>query len=67
MGVLAVSVHECHGQNLAATPDPEPFPEHVVIDFRACHTLGKIKKAAQRLKAAAMTRGWQYQQAEASG
>ena len=34
-GVLALTVTDCRKQDLAAKPDPEPFPEHVVIDFRA--------------------------------
>lgn len=58
-GVLAVVVSECKAQQLAVTPDPEPFPEHVLIDFTGLSE-NEIKKKAKLLKAAAEARGWQY-------
>jgi len=60
VGVMAVSVQECKVNELPATPDPKPFPEHVAIDFTG---LGgsQIEKKSKKLKAAAEARGWQYQ------
>lgn len=58
-GVMAVTVTECRGFDLPVWPDPEPFPEHAVIDFGA---LGRnaINRAAKRLRDAASRRGWRY-------
>ena len=33
IGVLAVTVSECDTLDLPAIPDPQTFPEHVLIDF----------------------------------
>lgn len=60
VGVLAVTVAECQSIDLTVFPDPIPFPEHAVIDFSGFEE-GQIKKKAKQLKAAAETRGWQYQ------
>ena len=59
VGVMALTVAECGKQELPVTPDPEPFPEHVVIDFRDCSN-ADIKTKAQYLTRAAVLRGWQY-------
>ena len=59
IGVLALTVAECWQQELPVTCDPEPFPEHVVIDFRDCSN-ADIKTKAQYLTRAAVLRGWQY-------
>src|SRR4051812_30920381 len=45
-GVLAVACLECNSEQLPVTPDPEPFPEHVVIVFQGlsggqCEKKGK--------------------------
>jgi hypothetical protein len=32
-GVLGITVSECTDLELKVTPDPEPFPEHVLIDY----------------------------------
>lgn len=58
-GVVAVRVEECAAVNLPARHAPEPFPEHVVIDFSS---LGRsaIGKVAKRLRDAASRRGWLY-------
>ncbi len=58
-GVMAVSCAECGDLDMPVIPDPEPFPEHVVIDFSA---LGKsaVEKAAKKLRVRAETRGWLY-------
>ena len=33
VGTVAVTVEECTEESLPVRPDPEPFPEHAVIDF----------------------------------
>ena len=58
-GVVAVSVAECEQQELPVKPDPVPFPEHVVIDFRD-FSESKIRTKAKHLTHAARIRGWQY-------
>ena len=58
-GVMAVARGECAELDLPVEPDPEPFPEHVVIDFSG---LGKsaVEKAAKKLRVRAETRGWLF-------
>lgn len=62
VGVLAVSVAECESLDLAAEPDPVPFPAHAVIRFDSC-TPSQIEKKAKYLKAAGEARGWLHQAA----
>ena len=59
-GVVAVTVAECGEQDLPVEPDPNPFPEHVVIKFDDCSN-SQIKTKAKKLTRAAEARGWQYQ------
>jgi len=59
-GVLAVTVQECHDQQLNAFSDPGPFPEHAVIDF-AGHSENQIRKKAKALRSVSEKRGWQFQ------
>lgn len=59
IGVMAVSVPECSDLALSVIPDPEPFPEHVLIDFSA-HGKSAIEKKAKQLKVKAETRGWLF-------
>ena len=58
-GVMAVTVAECHDQDLRPEHDPDPYPEHAVIDFsglsRRC-----IRSTAKKLTECANRRGWQY-------
>jgi hypothetical protein len=56
-GTVAVSVGECAGEKLPARPDPEPFPEHAVIDFNGLSD-GQCLSKSKKLKAKAQTRGW---------
>jgi hypothetical protein len=59
-GVTAVTVDECIAEGLPARPDPDPFPEHAVVDFTGVqekHWRSKSKK----LQAKARARGWLYQ------
>ena len=59
-GVLAVNVEECGQQGLPVTSDPDPFPEHVLIDFSNCSNT-ETRTKAQHLRRAALHRGWQFQ------
>ena len=59
-GVLVVSVQECKGQDLPVISDPVPYPEHVAINFSGLSNSVRERKA-KILRAAAVTRGWQYQ------
>lgn len=59
-GVLAITVTECVRESLPARADPQPFPEHAVVDFSTC-TDGQIEKKSKRLKVLAEQRGWQFQ------
>ena len=59
-GVLGVLVSECERRGLEVLPDPKPFPDHVVVDFRFL-SKGKAKKAAAFLRDQAVLRGWCYQ------
>lgn len=58
-GVVAVSVLECQDLQLPVRPDPTPFPEHAVIDFTGLSRSG-IERKADRLKMAALARGWLF-------
>lgn len=61
VGVMAVSVAECAGLNLPAVSDPEPFPEHAVIDFTGFEKR-LVEKKAKLLKARAEQRDWLYRE-----
>lgn len=58
-GVLALSVAECRNQDLSVKPDPEPFPEHVVVDFSGLSN-SQINSRAKHLRSAAKHRGWLF-------
>lgn len=60
-GVLAVTMAECGTLELPVTPDPEPFPEHALIDFSA-YGKSAAEKKAKLLKAKAEARGWLYRE-----
>jgi hypothetical protein len=60
VGTLAITVAECSSQELPARPDPEPFPEHAVVDFTGLET-NQIEKKSKKLNALAAHRGWLYQ------
>jgi hypothetical protein len=56
-GVMGLAVAECTTASLAVCSDPEPFPEHALIDFsglsdKECRTKSKI------LRERAVQRGW---------
>lgn len=58
-GVLSVSVAEANVSGVRARPDPEPFPEHAVIDFAGLSS-NQVEKAAKKLRGFATERGWQF-------
>ena len=60
IGTVAVTVDECAAENLPARPDPEPFPEHAVIDFTGLSD-GQSKSKGKKLQAKALARGWLQQ------
>ena len=62
IGVLSITVNECAEQSIPVLPDPETFPEHVLVDFREFGT-NQIKRKSARLRDAAVERGWQYRTA----
>ena len=55
----AVSFGECADLELPVTPDPAPFPSHVIINFTG-YTNAQIKSKARLLSRFANERGWQY-------
>ena len=58
-GVMGVTVGECNDLTLTVVPDPQPFPEHVVIDYSA-YDKNVVEKKAKLLKARAESRGWLF-------
>lgn len=60
IGVLAVACRECSALELPVQPDPEPFPAHVLIDFRR-YSNSQVEKKSKRLTLAAIERGWQFE------
>ena len=64
-GAVAVTVAECSNEDLEVRPDPDPFPEHAVIDFQGMR-ISKVRSVAKRLRALASERGWQYRADQSS-
>jgi hypothetical protein len=60
VGTVSVTVGETAAVGMPWRLDPEPFPEHAVIDFTGLPTAGKIKAKAQALAERARQRGWTY-------
>ena len=60
-GVLAVLVAECEAQDLREVPDGlAGRPAHTAIDFGGL-SVGRTRKAAERLRDHAVRRGWQHE------
>ena len=57
--VMAMSVAECGKLKLPVCPDPQPFPEHLVIDFSK-FPRSQVGNKAESLRAMAKQRGWLY-------
>lgn len=64
VGVMAVTVLECEESGLPTLPDPQPFPEHALIDFSG-YSKNETEKKAKLLKAKAEARNWLYREAMA--
>jgi hypothetical protein len=60
IGTLSVTAEEAASIGLPWRLDPEPFPEHAVIDFTGLSSPGKVKAKAQALAERARRRGWTY-------
>ena len=66
-GVLAVTGADCESKNLAYRPDPQAFPEHVLIDLdclagsKESLTNKERKKKAMKLRDKATQRSWLFQ------
>lgn len=60
IGTMALTVEECLLEGLESRPDPEPFPEHAIIDFTGL-TENQCKSKGKKLQAKAQGRGWLYQ------
>lgn len=60
IGTVSVSDGDVSAVGLNWRPDPEPFPEHAVIDFTTLGSAGKVKAKAQALAERARARGWTY-------
>lgn len=58
-GTTGLSVDECLAEELQVFPDPEPFPEHAIIDFTGL-TDGQCRTKSKKLQAKAQVRGWLY-------
>lgn len=58
-GALSVTVAECDSTGLPAIPDPDNFPEHILIDFRNFGT-NQIKRKSEALRDSAIARGWLF-------
>lgn len=59
-GTVSVTADEVAAVGLSWRLDPEPFPEHAVVDYTGLPTPGKIKAKAQALAERARQRGWTY-------
>lgn len=59
IGVVAVTVGECEAQGTVVAPDPETFPEHVLVDFTSLVN-ARRKSVAKELSKIARERGWKY-------
>lgn len=60
VGVMTLSVDECTAESLQARPDPlQDCPQHAVVDF-ADFTDKECYKKSKKLRANALSRGWQH-------
>lgn len=62
VGVMGITVEECAELDLPARSDPEPFPEHAIIDFSG-FSKNQIEKKARKLQEKAVARDWLYRAA----
>ncbi|MEQ9588012.1 MAG: hypothetical protein RJS97_08670 [Parvibaculaceae bacterium] len=57
VGVMGLQVAECTAQSIPVVPDPDPFPEHALIDFTGLND-NQCRKKGKKLQAKAVARGW---------
>ncbi|MBL8866508.1 MAG: hypothetical protein KF873_00885 [Gemmataceae bacterium] len=57
VGTMAITVEECTAEGLPARSDPEPFPEHAIIDFSGL-TDKECQRKGKKLQVKAVARGW---------
>lgn len=60
IGTVSVKTDEVAAVGLSWRLDPEPFPEHAVIDFTSLASASKTRAKAQALAERARERGWTY-------
>ena len=60
VGAYGISVEECNSLDLPVAEDPEPFPEHVLVDFNG-HGSSAVKKKGKKLRKFAVDRGWLHE------
>lgn len=60
VGTVSITTDEASEVGMPWRLDPQPFPEHAIIDFTGLLTSGKIKAKAQALAERARKRGWTY-------
>jgi hypothetical protein len=60
VGTVSVTTDEVTSIGLLWRIDPEPFPEHAVIDYSALTSTGRVRAKAQALAERARSRGWTY-------
>lgn len=58
-GTMAITVDQCRAEGLSASSDPDPFPEHAIVDFTGL-TDKECYKKSKKLQAKAIDRGWLY-------
>jgi hypothetical protein len=59
VGVMAITVAECAGQQLPIQEDGVPFPEHCSIDFSTLNR-STVEKKAKVLVGYAVQRDWLF-------
>ena len=60
VGAYGLSVRECESVELKIVVDPEPFREHVLLDFTQ-FSRKRIENTSKKLKLFAVMRDWLYQ------
>lgn len=61
VGTVSVSCNEILSVGLSWRLDPEPYPEHAVIDYTDVSSAAQKKAKSQALAERARQRGWTYE------
>lgn len=59
-GVKCVTCKDCTDLDLEPKEDPDPFPEHAIIDFPGIESKSAKKRIAQELRDKSRKYGWPY-------